>query len=174
MIVSRAQFDLQVDRLSDTFGDRYFPEQRTLMMWDAAKGKDYDAIIGVVDNFIRCAKQAPLPAEFSVAVSEATKGSQKKYALGDLQPKEIASCRDCADSGFIRLLRNKEYDEWAKWQCGSAPCHCYRGKALGIAAKKAKSSCDLGPQFGEHWRKSYSVLDPWSGYEDENHGPGAA
>lgn len=149
-MITRDQFQLQVDRLCDCFGDRHFPDQRVRMIWDSAEGNEYQTVIAIVDGFIRSSKHAPLPADFSEAINEATKGSKRKYALGELQPREIAKCQDCLDSGFIRL--NSEN------VIGSAPCHCHRGKMLIEAGKrKNKNPINLGPQFNETWLKGYTI-----------------
>lgn len=157
-MIRRDQFQLQIDRLSDTFGERHFPDQRTHMMWGSVEGIEYATVISIVDGFIRSSKYAPLPADFSQAVCDATKGSKIKYALGDIQPPALAQCLDCRDSGFVRLVRLPQFETWAKWDSGSTPCHCGRGRELINKAKaRAKNPFTLGPQFGDHWRKSYSI-----------------
>jgi hypothetical protein len=159
MNITRDQFYLQIERLSDTFGEKYFPEQRTLMIWETVSDLEYNTVIAVVDAFIRNSKHAPLPSDFIEAVRDATKNTKRKYSLGEIQPREIAQCFDCGDSGFIRLKRNETFETWAVWETGSAPCHCYRGKMLIDAGqRKPKNPIDLGPQFGEHWKNSYTVL----------------
>lgn len=161
MSITREQFRLQMDRLCDCFGDKYFPDQREMMMWDSAENHEYPTVIAVVDSFIRTSKTAPLPVDFSNALSESG-GKKFKYALGELRPIEICQCMDCADSGFIRLKRKEQFAEWAKWQTGSAPCHCHRGRmAIEAAARKPKHPLDLGPQFGDRWRNSYSVVSEY-------------
>lgn len=162
MKITKEQFQLQIDRLCDAFGDNRFPDQRVRMMWDSAEENDYGVVIGVVDSFIRGSKYAPLPSDFSLAIFEATIGTKKKFCLGEVQPEEIAKCKDCGDSGFIRLIRNQAFEEWAKWETGSAPCHCYRGKmAIDAAKRKPKNSTDLGPQFADFWRSSYSIISAY-------------
>lgn len=158
-MITRAQFQIQIDRLVDTFDDRYFSDQRVHMMWQAADGHEYHTVIGVVDSFIRSSKQAPLPADFSAAFAEISRNSgHRKYSLGEIQPEEICKCFDCGDSGFVRVIRKPQFEEWAKWNAGSAPCHCDRGEKLIEAAKRQKSPTDLGGQFSEHWMQSYSVM----------------
>ncbi len=167
-MITKDQFYLQMDRLKDCFGDHKFPDQREAMLWEMVHGHDYAVMIYVVDMFIRNAKSAPLPAEFAEAIGKVSTGS-KKYALGEIQPREIAKCHDCADSGFIRLERNETFEKWAKWITGSAPCHCDRGRLLIAAGTRTKPTpTDFGPQFAEHWLKSYSIVPS---YPD---GPGAA
>ncbi len=156
-MITREQFFLQMDRLRDAFGDHKFPDQRESMMWEASEGQDYATVIRVVDMFIRNSKAAPLPGEFSDLMSkEALSSGKKKFHLGEIQPKEIAKCHDCGDSGFIRLVRNEEFEDWAKWERGSAPCHCDRGRQVSRSKKY-----DFGPQFSERWEKSYSVISSY-------------
>lgn len=159
-MITREQFRLQIDRLTDTFGEKNFPDQRSAMIFDYVCGLEYETVIAIVDSFIRSSKYAPLPADFSEAVKEATKGvGAREHALGEIQPKEIARCWDCADSGFIRLQRIDSYEAWAKFETGSAPCHCSRGKELILKAKqKAKNPTELGPQFNDDWKKIYKIM----------------
>lgn len=154
MIVSRDQLSLQLDRLIDTFGDKAFSDQRVALIWEVVEGLEYSQVIAVVDEFLKRSRYAPLPGEFSDALKDARR-SRRQFALGDLQPIEIAKCWDCADSGFIRVVRKRDYESWAKWDSGSAPCHCHRGRMAIEAARKLKSPIDLGPQFSDRWRTSY-------------------
>jgi len=164
MTINHAQFRLQVDRLVDTFGERAFSDQRETMIWEMVQGLDYDFVIAIVDSFIRGAKQAPLPADFSEAIAKAEKHGAKLYRLGENRPKEIARCRSCADSGFARVVRKDGADAWAKWSHGSAPCHCARGRELIEAGRRMRPSpFDLGGQYGDHWTKSYRIISPWTG-----------
>ncbi len=156
MTVRREQFNLQIDRLVDTFGDKHFPEQRILMIWEVVEGLDYNSVIALVDGFIRGSKFAPLPSDFSEAAKD-FKRTVRRYSLGEIQPKELAQCRDCADSGFIRLERRENAQPWAKWATGSAPCHCGRGKELIYKCSKRKNPLDLGPQFNSAWDTSYRI-----------------
>ena len=154
MTVTRDEFQFQFSRLIDAFGDKGFSEQRELMIWSILKNLPYVAVIGIVDNFIRCAKYPPLPADFSEAVSKC--GVKGEMILGDIQ--EIAKCQDCDDSGFVRLERLPQHDAWAKWIQGSAPCHCNRGSMLIEAGKRMKPKAhDAGPQFNDYWRRSYRI-----------------
>lgn len=162
MSITREQFQLQIDRLEDTFGERFFPDQRTHMMWESAIGYNYNTVIAVVDSFIRSSKAAPMPSDFSSAMNEATRETRRKFALGELQPKEQAQCFDCADSGFVRLKRNEQFEKWANWQSGSAPCHCHRGRmAIDAAKRKPKNPIDLGSQFSDRWLNSYSIVQAY-------------
>jgi hypothetical protein len=158
-MITRPQFAIQMERLTDTFGDKFFSEQRAHMMWQSVEGLEYPTVIAIVDSFIRSSKTAPLPVDFALAASEATKGRTRKFALGELQPQEVASCWDCADSGFIRVKRNETFEEWAKYDFGSAPCHCTRGALLIEAGKRLpRNPIDFGGQFDETWKKSYTVM----------------
>lgn len=86
----------------------------------------------------------------------------KKYALGQIQSKDEAQCWDCADSGFIRLTRKEVYEPLAKFESGSAPCHCDRGRAVISAALRKSPPLDLGPQFNELWLKSYEICPEYT------------
>jgi hypothetical protein len=164
--IDRYQFKLQMDRLIDVFGEKHFSEQRELMLWECCRGVRYPLVIAVVDNFIRKSKSAPLPIEFAEAIAAAEKtAGDKRYFLGEIQPKAIAKCFDCGDSGFIELKRKPEHEEWAKWGSGSAPCHCARGKLVSENKKH-----ELGPQFSDRWRSSYTVIPAYTGRGDDDGG----
>lgn len=154
MNISKDQFYLQTERLVNAFGERSFPEQRTLMIWESVSGLEYGTVIKIVDRFIRESKTAPLPVNFFEAVKAESGAGPKRYALGEIKPKELAQCLDCGDSGFIRLERKDEFEEWAKWQIGSAPCACYRGRELVESGRKH----NFGPRFNEEWKKSYKII----------------
>lgn len=153
MNITRDQFRLQLDRLIDVWGEKPFSSQREAMIWEIVENHEYPVVISVVDRFIRELNRAPLPKDFSEVLQSLS--PKKKLALGDHWPKEIAHCKDCLDSGFVRLVRNEIYDSWAIWEKGSAPCYCSRG-AQAVAAAKRKTH-DLGRQFNETWKSSYSI-----------------
>ena len=94
--------------------------------------------------------------------SQKAVSTPKKYALGEIQLKEESKCWDCADSGFVRLKRLENYESWAKFKTGSAPCHCLRGKELIEAGLRKKERVDFGPQFGERWKKSYEIIPEYT------------
>lgn len=169
-MITKEQFRLQIERLADTFGDKAFPDQRVHMMWESAQEHLYPTVISIVDQFIRNSKSAPLPGDFAEALS-ASRSQKRKYALSEMRPKEICQCFDCADSGFIRLVRNEQFEEWAEWASGSAPCHCHRGRmAIEAAARKPKGPIDLGPQFSDHWLSSYTVVPEYEGNKEQYSG----
>jgi hypothetical protein len=163
MSITRDQFRLQIDRLVDAFGDRAFSEQREHMIWEIVKPFDYPPIISVVDDFIRGSRHAPLPADFVTSTRSLGRGS-RAYALGEIQPIDMAKCWDCGDSGFIRLRRKPTFDKWAKWDIGSAPCHCTRGWQLIETGLRRKVPLDFGSQFSDYWRNSYEVMPAYSGH----------
>lgn len=166
MSITRDQLSVQLDRLIDTFGDKAFSDQRIALIWEIVNGLEYSQVISIVDGFLKKSRHAPLPDDFSQAAKDFRRSS-RDYALGEIRPREIAQCLDCGDSGFIRLSRNTEFESWAKWQTGSAPCHCARGDQLIEAARRMKSPMELGPKFNENWLKSYSVI-PAYGQERVN------
>lgn len=166
MAVSHDQFTIQITRLKETFGEKVFSEQRKLMIWNALQELEYQELISIVDSFIRSAKHPPLPIDFIEAAKGYYRG-KKKLALGEFAPKAQAKCFDCGDSGFIRLVRRDQFQPWAKWHRGSAPCHCDRGFKAIIAAGKMKPSTNLGPQFRDDWCNSYEVYPAYRSGSEE-------
>lgn len=163
-MITKDQFRIQIDRLCDTFSDNAFSDQRVAMIWDIVDGLAYPTVIAIVDGFISSAKHAPLPDDFKKAAHGFSGKQKRNYALGEVKPFEEAHCKDCGDSGLIRLQRKYGHDEWARYDSGSAPCHCHRGAELIEAGKRrAKEPIDFGPQFGEHWLKSYGIVSSYTG-----------
>lgn len=114
--------------------------------------------IKICDSIIAYERSLPTLKEFEKYGLE-TLLSRKKhtYSFGEIQPKEIAKCWDCGDSGFIRLTRKQVFEAWARWATASAPCHCPRGIELIEMGKRTKSSHDFGIQFSELWLNSYEI-----------------
>lgn len=158
--ITREQFALQIDRLIDVWGDKAFSEQREYLIWEAVDGLQYAQVIALVDGFIRSSRNAPLPQDFIAAASE-FESKKLRYMLGEEKPIDEAACKDCLDSGFIRLTRRTEYAKWAVYSSGSAPCHCFRGKDLIAAGKRRKRPIDFGAQFNETWLASYDIERPY-------------
>jgi hypothetical protein len=141
-VITRAQLGVQIDRLVDTYGDKAFSDQRVHLIWEAVEHLDYANVITLVDAFIRSEKNPPLPADFATAARE-FRPQGKRYALGEIQPREIARCWDCGDSGFLQFTNQR---------CsGSCPCHCIRGEQLIEAGKRMRSPTDFGPQYRDEW-----------------------
>lgn len=153
-MINKDQLRIQIDRLVDTYGDKPYSEQREHLIWLAVEGLEYGQVIKMVDSFISEMRMAPLPNDFSLQAKLYTK-NKNRFALGEAQENPI--CFDCRDSGFVELVRKTEYEPWATWQSGSAPCHCVRGEQLIAAGKRQKHPTHFGPQFSDAWRTSYSI-----------------
>lgn len=157
--MNRDIFDQQIRRMQARWKNAFDIEFVSLLALKMSQVNN-EAFVETVNQFVgnRPVSKPPLIQDFI----DATRGSnraKKKYAYGDIQPKEIAQCWDCGDSGFIRILRNEVYEAWAKCAHGSAPCHCARGRgAIEAAARIPKGPIDLGPQFNNSWLKSYSKM----------------
>lgn len=165
MTIQREQLDIQLDRLSEAFGEKNFGEQRSRMVWIAVEGMEYQDVISICDKFIREFKHAPLPKDFLEAAREYNRNATT-WALGEIRPREIAKCFDCGDSGFVRVQRRATYDKWAVYSMGSMPCHCDRGRELIEKGKRrAKGAIDLGAQYGDYHAKSYAKIPAHSASE---------
>lgn len=115
-MITREQFQLQVQRLEDTFGDRHFSDQRTHMIWGYVKDFDYQVIIRMVDHFIRSSKQAPLPIDFQNAVKAEERNGFHR---------EVAGAADAMDH---------------EWQGGMS---AYLAKTYGSECKTLKQARDM-------------------------------
>lgn len=134
------------------------------MLWNIFKNTPYVTVIAIIDHFIRSSRYAPMPADIAELVARSG-ASGKSKALGEIRLRSEAKCHDCADSGFIRLSRLPAHEPWAKYLDGSAPCHCHRGRQLIEAGRRLKEPHDFGPQYSDHWSRSYRILNPWDGFD---------
>lgn len=153
------EFFSQVKRLESAFGAKAFDAERCSMIRGNLRHLTGDQFERIVNQFINSKRPTdpPLPKEFSEAAASQNKSStQRKYFLGDIQPREMANCFDCADSGFVRLKRVDGHEAWAKFETGSAPCHCERGAMVSRNVKY-----NLGPQFNDNWKRSYEILSEY-------------
>ena len=151
--MTREIFDQQIGRLRVRWKNAFDPEFVSLLANRIGDAPN-DAFVEVVNSIIgsRPVSKPPLIEDFTTPLKAYARSGRKRYALGEPQPN--ASCRDCQDSGFIRLVRKPEFESWARFHTGSAPCHCGRGKLVSQSAKH-----DFGPQFNDRWLKSYDILE---------------
>lgn len=166
MRVTKPQLDIQIDRLIETFGEKFFSSQRIVMIWDAVEGLEYASVISIVDEFISSAKHPPLPKDFSIAAKD-YKRDLVSFSLGEHAPFESAKCLDCGDSGFVHIERKKEFEPWARAHSGSAPCHCNRGRGAIEAMKRLRRPVHLTRQFGPDWELSYKILPVYSAHTNK-------
>ncbi len=153
--MTKELFVVSMKRMANCFGQNFYNTERTEAIWQLCKIHEDDVFYKTCNRLINNSRMPPLPkeiADMARTVASTTGSVTTELALGEYRPKEISKCYDCADSGFIRLTRIDTFEPWAKWQSGSAPCHCGRGELV------SKSNYRLyGPQFKEFWEKSYDV-----------------
>lgn len=64
------QFDMQVNRLKDVYGDKAFPDQRIKIIWREVQDFDASWFTRVVDGLIGSERYAPLMDKFAEAASK--------------------------------------------------------------------------------------------------------
>lgn len=156
--MNREVFHEQVKRLQTRWKNA-FDEEFVALLGAKMYAVSNETFVDVVNQFIgdRPVSKPPLLQDFMQATGAASRSSTKKvYHLGDIRPKALAECMDCGDSGFVRLRRRASHDEWARFEVGSAPCHCKQGKQVSLNQKY-----NLGPQFNRLWEKSYEIISEY-------------
>jgi hypothetical protein len=91
-------FDLNIDKLKEVFGDRFYGENRKELIWNAVKNLSDDWFIATTNKFLSYSKQAPLPGDFydAARIERGRNGTQFEDPKG--------TCGKC-DDGII-LARN--------------------------------------------------------------------
>lgn len=64
------EFNKQVDRLRDVWGDRSFPDERVKLLWREVMGHDALWFTVICDGLIMSSERAPKVTDFSAAASE--------------------------------------------------------------------------------------------------------
>lgn len=153
--MNREIFDQQITRLKTRWKNSFDPEFVSLLALKMAYVSN-ESFVETVNAFIgdRPVSQPPLLQDFIKATGASQRSSEsRRYQLGEIRPKNLCECRDCGDSGFIRLSRKPQFEAWARYESGSAPCHCSNGRLVSQNTKY-----NLGPQFSRAWESSYQVV----------------
>lgn len=125
MAMTFEQFQLQMDRLGQTFGANHYKPDRTMIIWKEFRDLPEGWMRATVDRFIGEMRQAPLLAEFRTAlVMDRDRGrAPGGVALKpEVDPSRI-KCFFCGDNGVYIALHCETRDPFA------FRCHCDRGLA---------------------------------------------
>lgn len=80
------EFDTQINRLKDVFGDRHYPDERVKLLWRAVSDYPGKWFSKTVDKFIGECRQPPLLPEFRTEVAierERSWGKEKEVHAKD-------------------------------------------------------------------------------------------
>lgn len=118
------EFNAQVKRLSDTFGGQHYKQERLTILWRDVRDFDRQWFERVVDGLIASSKFAPLPSDFSEAVSaERDRKWRAKKETTLVEWRGVPTCRFCKDTGIRMCLKDDAPGVWA------FRCECDRGSA---------------------------------------------
>lgn len=151
------QFNLEIERLKQSYGDRPYSVPRTRLLWEIVKGIDADFFSKWVDRMLLDSKYAPGGPEFR-ELYDSWQAVQRRRA----NPNERL-CAVCGDEG--RLLAIKK-DDWTKtaFLC----TFCDAAKSEGLNKNLAKPG---EPDFFNAWwspdKERDYVLKPVGLYKPE-------
>jgi hypothetical protein len=103
-------FDTQIERLKETFGDRFYSDSRKALIWSFVKDMTDNWLQSLVNKFLSSAKNPPLPIEFQDAVRSEREKSQPGLrfpTLNEIHPSEnsIFSKEDIAE--IFEMIRKR-------------------------------------------------------------------
>lgn len=120
--MSPPEFDLQMNRITGTFGDgKIYGRERIAAIWRAVSDLTQSSFSRIVDNFIASARYAPLPKDFQEAayterrndfnrdVKGAARSMDREWqgGLKSYLAKEYAGARTLNDAVQIQIMKNQ-------------------------------------------------------------------
>lgn len=95
-------FENQITRLKDSFGEKFFSEERKKMIWNWTKDLYQNELDKIVSYFISESKLPPLPVNFKEAASK----EKKLRPIKIIKVPFHIDCKLCFDIG-IHQIKNK-------------------------------------------------------------------
>lgn len=123
--MERHEFESQIERLKNTFGDRPFADERIKLILTAVKGMSGEWFRYLTDAMIisRSTSNAPLPKDFAEAVSDELQQYREEKRKDSVTAWEDLNykCDYCRDTGVYLCTSNAQAGLWA------FRCHCEKG-----------------------------------------------
>jgi len=104
MRITIAEFEREIGRMKNSFGEKSYGEERAKLIWKSVKDLNLDTFRKIVNGFISSFKYPPLPVDFAnQAWSE-----RKKLPTGSFEkaPENETECYDCGNFGFLSIESN--------------------------------------------------------------------
>lgn len=122
--MTHQEFIAEMGRLSQVFGERSYPTERTKLIWNVSQSLPVETFRRVVEGFIGSSRQPPLMPEFRDAIqAERQHEREHRPALPDARPWERPnSCEYCYDTGVVLCEKHGERGVYA------FRCPCLRGQ----------------------------------------------
>lgn len=146
------QFNLEVERLKQTFGEKYYHSSRSKLLWEIVKDVDPNDFSKFVDQCLLDMKFGPMGAEFREFKSKWEARQRQKY--------DPASriCSICADDGRLLALRHSDKTKWA-FLCTFCDAAKIRGLNGNVETRK-----DAAPFYIKKWHEGlmdeYTIMLP--------------
>lgn len=90
--MTEVHFQLQIKRLKSQFSDTAFSNERLAMIWKDVRGCSEDWMTRTVDHFLAAERQAPLPADFKLALAQSSNA--------DKGIRGTRGCSTCEGNGW--------------------------------------------------------------------------
>jgi hypothetical protein len=120
--MSPAEFDVQMNRVTQTFGEgKVYNRERLALIWKAVNDLSAPSFSRIVDNFIASARYAPLPKDFQESayaerrhsfnreVDGAAKAMDREWPTGlkGFLEREYPGAKTLNDAVEIQIEKNK-------------------------------------------------------------------
>lgn len=132
------EFDIQMARLSSTFGKTAYPDERRKMIWREVSSLSSGAFSNIIERLISESRQAPLLPEIR-ELAAGYRVKQTKYA----QNNGGYSCSICGGGGSLIARRKDDKSPWA------FKCSCTAGR----------NDVRRFPPWQESFRETYEVTN---------------
>lgn len=141
-------FQVHMNRLANAFGQQYYKQERTEIIWKAIRSLPDKMFSSIVDQLIASERQAPLLPQILDAIDKQRQGGydpakDRKKTYWERDTYECSKCRDCGVLVAMNLNDKQIY---------GFRCDCESGQ---LDTRKAL------PMWGEKWVADYdlSVID---------------
>lgn len=141
--MTQVEFDTQVKRLVDTYGEKAFPAERVRIMWGHVSGYDRDWFRRLCDKLIASCRQAPVYADYAEDVNH----ERDRIWTAQKHSRKVVEMRDwaCSTCHGLGAVLARKIDGGAAY---AFKCSCGAGKADRRAF----------PHWRDEYQESYRVV----------------
>jgi hypothetical protein len=156
--MSPVEFDLEIKRLAECFGEKHFPRERLRLIWNGVATLSATGWRKVVDKILLTSRTAPMPneiIELARAIEREEFASTVKGAanaiFAEILPKDMPRpkrCPHCNDSGLVSAIRRGTNYSFA-FRCPDENC------------VSAKEKCNPSDQrWNSSFAKDFELIFP--------------
>lgn len=107
MRITEGQFDIQMQRIYQTFGEKNYSSQRMALIWQVAKQVSYQDFEKICNHLLATFRYAPLPKDFADAVTAEARGKNfediGRYSDQVRININQIDCASCNDVGVVKV-----------------------------------------------------------------------